>query len=74
VLTTTAPGQPLRNGIVLCRVVSWLTGTLSTVRGSLWTSAEWSWRFSGIHELAAGRVWSASMEVCRASDWGRRIL
>src|SRR5208282_6028706 len=27
VLTTTPPGQSLHNGIVLCRVVSWLTGT-----------------------------------------------
>jgi hypothetical protein len=25
-LTTTPPGQPLRNGLVLCRVDSWLTG------------------------------------------------
>lgn len=27
VLTTSAPGEPLRNGIVLCRVSSWITGT-----------------------------------------------
>jgi hypothetical protein len=27
VLTSTPPGQPLQNGIVYCRVASWLTGT-----------------------------------------------
>jgi Acetyltransferase (GNAT) domain len=27
VLSTTRPGEPLRNGMVLCRVSSWLTGT-----------------------------------------------
>jgi CelD/BcsL family acetyltransferase involved in cellulose biosynthesis len=27
VVTSSAPGEPLRDGIVLCRVASWLTGT-----------------------------------------------
>ena len=27
VLTTTEPGQPLKNGLVLCRIKSWLTGS-----------------------------------------------
>ena len=27
VLTSAAPGEPMRNGIVLCRVSSWITGT-----------------------------------------------
>jgi len=27
VLTTTAPGQPLENGIVVCRISSWITGS-----------------------------------------------